>query len=146
MFNKSKMKAKVHFEDRSEFSSTSSTSIPLSDAKLLQYLRDHYRRYGSLILDYVGSDGEIRLITQGTHTLQEQEEKLRAIDETIRDYINNRAIAGNAYAVFQDGKLTGVFGQESLALLKQNSLISRGADSETVEMKPIEINSFQSFE
>lgn len=146
MFKKTNNKAIVNFRDSAEGFSISSTTIPLSDKKLIEHLRETYQRYGSLVIEYISKDGEIQIATERSVKYENQEDRIAEIGDVIRDYINNRAIPMEAHAVFVDDKLKGIFGKESLAELKRKNLISKGTAAERVSVKPIEVNSFRDFD
>lgn len=146
MFKRKTVKPTVHFRDGGEGFSTQYTTIPLKEKKIVELLREEYKRYGSLIIDYVSEDGEVHLSTTRSIQNDEQEARLGEISEVIRDYVKNRAIPMTAHAVFLDNQLKGVFGREIYAQLKQKNLISDGADPDSVTVKPVEINSFKDFE
>ncbi|WP_121616589.1 hypothetical protein [Virgibacillus halodenitrificans] len=146
MFKKTTIKATVSFRDSEEGFATSSTTIPLNDKKLIEYLRETYTRYGSLVIEYISEDGEVHLSTERSVKYENQEDRIAEIGEVIRDYVNNRAIPMEAHTVLVDGKLKGVFGKESLAELKRKNLISKGTSSDSVIVKPIQVNSFQDLE
>lgn len=146
MFRKSTNKVTVSFRDSEEGFSSSSTTIPLNDKKLIEYLKEIYNRYGSLVIEYISEDGEVHIATQRSVKYENQEDRIAEVGDIIRDYIKNRAIPMEAYVVFVDEKLKGIFGKESLAELKRKNLISKGTSPERVTVKPIQVNNFQDFE
>lgn len=145
MFRKEK-KVIVQFKEFADGYSSTSTSFPLTDENLLDYLKKQWKHSGSFVITSISDDNVIGLTTLSSRAYLEQEKKISEIHHLIRQYINNQAIPQQAHAVFADGKLKGVFGEETHAKLKEKQLLSKGYRKESITIKPIEIESFQDFE
>ncbi len=141
MFIKSDKKATVKMSCEGEGGGESSTSIPLKDGKLLDYLKNEYDLHGELTITRI-EDNEIQLTTSRTIEYQELESRVDEIGDLIRNYIRSRAIEMDAYAVFAKGALKGVFGQGYNSRFKRRHLIREGFKEEEIEIKPIKIESF----
>lgn len=125
--------------------SGSSTSFPLTDGKLFQYIEGEYKQHGALTLTYVG-DNEIILTTPSTKSYEKTEDKLEGIKDMIRSYVREQAIELTAYAVFAKGELKGVFGQEVNSRFKKSFLEREGYNEKDIEIKQIKVESFEDFE
>ncbi|PLS18901.1 hypothetical protein CVD28_00430 [Bacillus sp. M6-12] len=145
MFNKQK-KVTVKFSHESEGFSGTSTSIPLNEGKLVEYLKDSLDRHGQVVIRHISDDNEMVVTTSRTMEYRDKEGRIEELNEVIRSYINSQAISMESHAVFVNGVLKGVFGNEAHARLKKSNLISKGASEESVSIKPLQINSFQDFE
>jgi hypothetical protein len=146
MFTKNNKKAVVKFNHESEGFSGNTTSFPLKDGQLLEHLKDTLERHGELVIQYITSENEIHVTNSRSKAHTNVEERISEINELIREFAKGRAYDMDAHAVFVDGKLKGVFGNESHAELKRKNLISKGHAEESVLVKPIQINSFEDFE
>ena len=142
MFMKSDKRATVKMNYQEEGSGGSSTSIPLKDGKLLDYLKSQLNHHGELTITHI-SDNEIHLTTSRTVEYQETESRVNEIGDLISKYIKSRAIEMDAYAVFAKSELRGVFGQKYNAGFKRSYLIREGFKEGEVEIKPIKIESFK---
>lgn len=120
----------------------SSTSIPLTDGKLFDYLEVEYRRHGGLYIERI-IDNEIHLTTSKTKDYDDTEDKIDEIKDIIKDYVKERAIEMDAYAVFAKGELKGVFGKYYNAGFKESRLLRNGYSKEDIEIKEIKIESFE---
>jgi|SRR5690625_771101 len=145
MFKKRLKNIKVFFEKRSEGSSRSHTTAPSSHKELYEHLIRLHEKYGTLVIEHMGKEGDIHVTTKETIKYNNQEDKIHEISDAIRSFIKGQANSMEAYAVFVDSQLKGVFGEENHAKLKKRSLISAGVDEEKVVIKAIEINSFKDF-
>ncbi|GAA0347868.1 hypothetical protein GCM10008931_43950 [Oceanobacillus oncorhynchi subsp. oncorhynchi] len=119
----------------------SSTSIPLKDGKLLDYLKNEFDRHGELTISNI-TDNTIQLTTSRTVEHHELEGRIGEIGDLIRNYVKSRAIEMDAYAIFAKGELKGVFGQGYNSRFKKSRLIREGFKEEEIEIKPINIESF----
>ena len=146
MFTKTSKKAVVKFHQKGEGMSMSSTSIPLNEGKLIEYLKEGLGLYGELVIRHISEDQEIHVTNSRTVEHTNTEHRIDEISDLIRDYVRNRAIPMESHAVFVDGVLKGVFGNESHAQLKRKNLIGRGFPQESIVVKPIHIGSFEDFE
>lgn len=146
MFGKSSKKATIDFYHRGDGYSGSSTSFPLNEGQLLDYLKGNLDVHGKLVIEHISSENEIRLTTSGTLEHAGREGRIEEMSDVIRSYIKGRAIPMEAHAVFAEGVLKGVFGNESHAHLKRKNLISKGFAEKSIEIKPIEVDSFKDCE
>jgi hypothetical protein len=145
MFQKSGRKVSVKMNYKEEGFGGSSTSIPLSEGKLLDYLKGSLNSRGELTITHI-TDDEIYLTTSRSIEYQEVESKVDEIGDLIRNYVKSKAIKMEAYAVFAKGELKGVFGQEVNSRLKKSNLISKGYSEKEIEIKPVQIESFKDLE
>lgn len=143
MFGKSDKKATVKFHHQQEGFAGTFMTVPLNEGKLLELLKDKLNIHGKLVIERIADDNEIHMTTTRTISYENTESRIDEISDVIRNYIKSCAISAEAHAVFADGLLKGVFGDETHARLKRNSLISKGFEEEKVEIKPIEVNSFK---
>lgn len=120
----------------------SSTSFPLSDGELFKYLEREYKQHGRLYIEYI-RENEIHLTTSRTKDYDKTEEKLNDISDLIKDYIKEQAIEMTGYAVFAKGDLKGVFGREVNSRFKKSALIRDGFADDEIEIKEIQIGSFE---
>lgn len=146
MFSKQNKKAIVKFSFSSEGFSGSGTSVALNDSKLLGYLKNKLDRHGELVIRHISNDNEIHLTSSRTVDYNNTESRIDELNDVIRDYIQNKAISMEAHAVLVEGELKGVFGDDTKARLKRQSLIKKGISSEKIEIKTIEVNNFQDIE
>lgn len=142
MFGKSNRKVTIKMNYNEEGFSGSSTSVPLTDGKLLNYLKNNLDSKGELTITHI-TDTEMHLTTSRTVEHLEMEGRVNEIGDLIRNYIKSRAIEMDAYAVFVKGELKGVFGKEVSSRMKKSNLISKGFREEEIEIKPIKIDSFK---
>lgn len=142
MFKKNDKRATVKMIYEEEGYGYSSTSVPLKDGELLDYLQNELTNFGELTITRI-SDNEIHLTTSSTLEYQETENKVNEISDLIHNYIKSRALEMDAYAVFAKSELKGVFGQKYNAGFKRNNLVRQGFKEEEIEIKPIKIESFE---
>lgn len=145
MFKGRTPKATVYFRDSNEGFSSSSTSVPLKEKNLIEYLRSEYKRHGPLVIEYMSESGEMHITTNRSVKYEKEKDRIGEIAELVRNYVRNRTIPMEAHAVFVEGELKGVFGRESYAELKKTNLISKGVSPESVTVKPVQVNSFEDF-
>ena len=141
MFKKNQ-KIEVYTYRKGENHHESSTSIPLNDGQLHDYLKSQYNRHGKLVIEFV-HDERIILTTTDTLTQEALENKADEIKELVFNYVKERAINMDAYAVLHKGKLKGVFGKEVNSRLKQTRLERKGCNKEDIEIRKIKIESFE---
>ena len=67
------------------------------------------------------------------------------VKDSIQQYVKNQSIKMSAYAVFAKGELKGVFGKEVNSRLKKSTLLRKGFQEDEIEIKPIQIGSFEDF-
>lgn len=137
-----KIVVKTNFE--SDGSGYRSTTFPLNEGKLIEYLKDLHARHRNLVIESITED-EIEITSLDTKQYWRREGKLDEITSMIRDYIKERTIDITAFAVFADGTLKGIFPTEPLAELKKKGLKRDGYSDEQINIEPIEIGSFKDF-
>lgn len=142
MFNKSDKKISVKMNYEESGHGGSSTTIPLNDGKLIDYLKHSLESHGELTITRIADD-ELHLTTSRTIEFRDMESRVDDIGDLIRNYVKSRAIKMEAYAVFAKGKLKGVFGQEVNSRLKRQNLMHKGYVETDIEIKPIQIESFK---
>lgn len=141
MFNKTK-KTVVEFTFDLDGYSGSSTSVPLKDRGLFEYLKELRKRHGRIVIDFIDNDN-IHVTSVASIKKENFEERINDVTEIIRQYAKGQAIEMEAYAVFAKGELKSVFGQEVHSRLKKSSLLREGFEEEDIEIKSIQIGSFQ---
>ena len=141
MFNKSK-KTKVDFTYGVEGISGSSKTVPLKDGELYEHLNELRKRYGTLVIEFT-DENTIHVTSSDSVKHERVEDRLGDVTEMIRQYVKGQAIEMEAHAVFAKGELKGVFGQEVHSRLKKSSLYREGYKEEDIEIKPIQVGSFQ---
>jgi hypothetical protein len=146
VLGKSNKKATIRFSHESDSFSGSSTSVPLNEGKLLDYLKNKVDHHGELVIRNVSEDYEIQMTTTRTLEHRKAENRIDEINDLIRNYIKGQAIPMEAHAVFADGVLKGIFGNETHARLKEKNLISKGISKEKIKVKAIMVDSFEDFE
>lgn len=141
MFNKSK-RTKVEFTYGIEGISGSSRTVPLKDGELFEHLKSLKERHGRLVIEF--TDEETLHVTSADSVKHERvEDRIGDIKEMIHQYVKGQAINMEAHAVFAKGKLKGVFGQEVQSRFKKSSLYREGFTQEDIEIKPIQVGSFE---
>lgn len=143
LFKKNK-KVSVRFSHAAEGERGNSSSFPLDDDSLIEYIKTKYESHGKLIVDYV-SDEEIIMTTLDTKKHLDTELELENIKELIKDYIKGSAVTLSGYAVFANNTLKGVFNSESLAKLKKKNLFSKGYNQDEITIEEIQVGSFMDF-
>lgn len=143
LFKKNK-KVSVRFSHATEGERGNSSSFPLDEESLIEYIKTKYESHGKLIVDYV-SDEEIIMTTLDTKKHLDIELELENIKELIKDYIKGSAVTLTGYAVFANNTLKGVFNSESLAKLKKKNLFSKGYNQDEITIEEIQVGSFMDF-
>jgi len=142
MFGKPDKKAIIKMNYEHGGSGGSSTSIPLKDGELLDYLKRKLDFHKELVITNI-IENEIYLTTSRTVEYQEIESRADEIGDLVRNYVKSKAIEMDAYAVLAKGELKGIFGREVNSRLKRVNLINRGFKEEEIEIKLIKIESFE---
>lgn len=141
MFSKAK-KTQVNFTYGLEGLSGSSRTLPLKDGELFEHLSELRKRHGKLIVEFTNDD-TIHITSADSLKHERFEERIEDMTDMIRQYVKGQAIAMEAYAVFAKGELKGVFGQEVQSRLKKSSLYRDGFIDEDIEIKVIQVGSFE---
>lgn len=137
MFKRTKW-TEVNFKYEYEGSAGSSQATFKNIGDFASYLEHYIQRHGNLIVSK-SSEDVIEITTAKSAELGYLESRINDVSELIRNYIKERAVEMDAYAVFAKGELKGVFGQWSNSQFKKASLLRKGYGNKKTPLYTITI-------
>lgn len=143
MFKRNKKEITINYRYEHEGSGGSSKGIVFNDVEQLsKYLERQLEVDGELVITHL-IDNEIELTTSRSVEYEHLTDRSNEIGELVKDYIRERAVEMDAYAVFAKGDLKGVFGQRYNAGFKKTFLMREGYGEEDIVTKAIKTDSFE---